>query len=111
MIACVKTTNNEAVAAATSVAPQRWPRLLNELTDTVIDPHLARPETRATTREVIGSLLAPLTTKNCWSLAQQALPDPAPADPGQHGRGAPGRRPARLPHRPPRHSGRGFGRG
>src|SRR5699024_539495 len=72
MIVCVKTTNPEAVAAHTTVAAQRWPHLLNELTDTVIDPHLARPETRATTREVIGALLAPLTTKNCWSLAQQA---------------------------------------
>src|SRR5699024_11744022 len=51
MIVCVKTTNPEAVAAHTTVAAQRWPHLLNELTDTVIDPHLARPETRATTRD------------------------------------------------------------
>ncbi|WP_449289276.1 IS701 family transposase [Nocardiopsis kunsanensis] len=45
---------------------------MNELTDTLIDPHLARPETRTTACEVIRALLAPLTAKNCWSLAQQA---------------------------------------
>lgn len=68
----VKTKNPEATAAHTTVAAKRWPHLLNELTNTVIDPHLARPETRTPTCEVIGALLAPLTTKNCWSLAQQA---------------------------------------
>jgi len=36
----VKTTINEAVAADPSIAAQRWPHLLNELTDTVIDPRL-----------------------------------------------------------------------
>ncbi|WP_017578578.1 IS701 family transposase [Nocardiopsis kunsanensis] len=61
-----------ATAADTSLAAQRWPHLLNELTNTVLDPNLARPETRTTAREVIGALLAPLATKNCWSLAQQA---------------------------------------
>ncbi|MFD3683900.1 IS701 family transposase [Nocardiopsis sp. NPDC058631] len=38
----------------------------------MIDPHLARPETRTTTHQVIRSLLTPLTAKNCWTLAQQA---------------------------------------
>jgi hypothetical protein len=42
----VKTTNLEAVAAATSVAAQRWPHLLNEMISTIVDPSLARPETR-----------------------------------------------------------------
>src|SRR5699024_11349265 len=32
----------------------------------------ARPEPRTTTGKVIRALLAPLTTKNCWTLAQQA---------------------------------------
>ncbi|GAB3729167.1 hypothetical protein GCM10027590_36700 [Nocardiopsis nanhaiensis] len=68
----MKTKKKQAAAAATSVAAQRWPRLLNELTETVIDPHLARPETRTTARQVITCLLAPLTTKNCWTLAEQA---------------------------------------
>lgn len=68
----VKTKKKQAAAAATSVAAQRWPHLLNELTDTIIDPHLARPETRTTARDLIGALLAPLTTKNCWTLAERA---------------------------------------
>ena len=38
----VKTTNPEAVAAATSVAAQHRPHLLNETISTVVDPHLAR---------------------------------------------------------------------
>ena len=66
----VKTTNPEAVAAATSVAAQRWPHLLNETISTVVDPHLARPETRTTARDLITALLAPLTRKNCWTLAE-----------------------------------------
>ncbi|WP_239646168.1 RHS repeat domain-containing protein [Nocardiopsis valliformis] len=37
----MKTTNPEAVAAATSVAAQRWPPL-NETISTVADPHLRR---------------------------------------------------------------------
>ncbi|MBB5495761.1 SRSO17 transposase [Nocardiopsis metallicus] len=66
----MKTKNPEAVAAATSVAAQRWPHLLNELIHTVVDPHLARPETRATAHDLIRALLAPLTRKNCWTLAE-----------------------------------------
>ena len=68
----VRTQNPEAVAAATSLAAQRWPHLLNHLTHTVVDPHLARPETRTTTHEMIRALLALLTRKNCWTLAEQA---------------------------------------
>lgn len=68
----VKTTNPEAVAAATSVAAQRWPHLLNQTIDTVLAPHLARPETRATACQVIRALLSPLTRKNCWTLAEHA---------------------------------------
>lgn len=59
----MKTTNNEALAAATSAVTQHRTHLLNELTDTVIDPHLARPKTRTTAREVIDALLAPLTAE------------------------------------------------
>ena len=66
----VKTTKKQAVAAATSVAAQRWPHLLNETISTVVDPHLARPETRACARNLITALLAPLTRKNCWTLAE-----------------------------------------
>lgn len=73
----VKTTKKQAVAATTSVAARRWPHLLNELTDTVVDPHLPRPETRTTTRDLISALLAPLTRKNCWTLAEHAQ-HPAP---------------------------------
>ena len=51
------------MAAATSAVTQHRTHLLNELTDTVIDPHLARPKTRTTAREVIDALLAPLTAK------------------------------------------------
>ncbi|MEY9214803.1 SRSO17 transposase [Thermobifida halotolerans] len=68
----VKTTNPEAVAAATTLAANRWPHLLNETTNTIIDPHLARPETRTSAREVIRALLAPLARKNCWTLAEHA---------------------------------------
>lgn len=68
----VKTTKTQAVAAATSVAARRWPHLLNELTASVVNPHLARPETRATAHEVISALLAPLPRKNCWTLAEHA---------------------------------------
>jgi len=68
----VKTQETQAVAATTSLTAQRWPHLLNNYLNTVIDPHLARPETRTTAGETIRALLAPLTTKNCWSLAQQA---------------------------------------
>lgn len=66
----VTTTNPEAVAAHTTLAAHRRPHLLNHLTGTVIDPHLARPETRTTAHQVIQALLAPLSTKNCWALAQ-----------------------------------------
>ncbi|WP_017583303.1 IS701 family transposase [Nocardiopsis valliformis] len=58
------------MAAATSVAAQRWPHLLNETISTVVDPYLARPETRTTARDLIRALLAPLTRKNCWTLAE-----------------------------------------
>lgn len=68
----VKTTNPEAVAAATNMAARRWPHLLNETVSTVVDPHLARPETPTTARDLIRALLAPLTRKNCWTLAEHA---------------------------------------
>ncbi|WP_235005931.1 IS701 family transposase [Nocardiopsis sp. JB363] len=68
----MKTKNAQAAAAATSVAAQRWPHLLNQTIDTVLAPHLARPETRATARQVISALLSPLTRKNCWTLAEHA---------------------------------------
>ncbi|WP_452444394.1 IS701 family transposase [Nocardiopsis aegyptia] len=58
------------MAAATSVAAQRWPHLLNETIATVVDPHLARPETRTTARDLIRALLSPLSRKNCWTLAE-----------------------------------------
>ncbi|WP_232832340.1 IS701 family transposase [Nocardiopsis sp. FIRDI 009] len=60
------------MATATSVAAQRWPHLLNEVIDTAVNPHLARPETRSTARDLIRALLAPLTRKNCWTLAEHA---------------------------------------
>ena len=85
----VKTKNAQAAAAATSVAAQRWPNLLNQTIDTVLALHLARPETRATARQVISALLSPLTRKNCWTLAEHRtpfpLPDPAPTGPRQPG--------------------------
>ena len=68
IIVVVRTQNSQVVAAATTLAAQRWPHLLNEITETIVDPHLVRPETRATTRQVIRALLAPLTAKNCWTL-------------------------------------------
>ena len=68
----VKTTNPEAVAADTTLAAHRWPHLLNETTDTIITPHLARPETRTSAHQTIRALLAPLTRKNCWTLAEHA---------------------------------------
>lgn len=72
IIVVVKTQNPEAVAAATSLAARRWPHLLNQTTDTIIDPHLARPETRTSARQMNRALLAPLTRKNCWTLAEHA---------------------------------------
>lgn len=60
------------MAADTSLAAQRWPHLLNDYLNTVIAPHLARPETRATAGATIRALLAPLTTKDCWTLVEQA---------------------------------------
>ncbi|GAA1978853.1 hypothetical protein GCM10009799_00010 [Nocardiopsis rhodophaea] len=60
------------MAAATTLAAQRWPHLLNELTATVIGPNLARPETRTTARDVLAALLGPLTRKNCWTPAEHA---------------------------------------
>ncbi|MBB5495727.1 SRSO17 transposase [Nocardiopsis metallicus] len=68
----MKTTKKQAAAAATSLAAQHWPHLLNELTASVIDPHLARPETRSTAHDLIAALLTPLTRKNCWTLAEHA---------------------------------------
>jgi SRSO17 transposase len=67
-----KTQNPEAVAAATGVAAQLWPHLLNKLTDTVTSSHLPRPETRTTAHDLVRALLAPLTHKNCWTLAEHA---------------------------------------
>lgn len=68
----VKTKKEQAAAAATSVAAQRWPRLLNTTIDTVVAPHPARPETRATAHDLITALSAPLPAKNCWTLAEHA---------------------------------------
>ncbi|GAA4900359.1 hypothetical protein GCM10023405_20960 [Streptomonospora salina] len=59
------------MAAALSVAAQRWPHRLNELIHT-ISTRLTRPETRHTTRDLLRGLLAPLARKNCWTLAEHA---------------------------------------
>lgn len=57
IIVVVKTQNPEAVAAATSPAAGRRSHLLNQTTDTIIDLHLARPETRTGACQMIHTAL------------------------------------------------------
>lgn len=69
----VKTKSFEAVTVDITVAARRWPHRLHELTDAVLAPCLARPETRATTKDLVTALLCPLARKNRCPLAVQEL--------------------------------------
>lgn len=75
--AVVWTTEDAAVAAAYRVDAQRWSELFNGLMDT-IGARFARPESRRRVRDFVAGLLAPLPTKNCWTIAEHA---------GDHGPG------------------------
>lgn len=69
MLAC-DTSDDLAVAAGYSVDPARR-RLLDELMLRA-GPHFRRPEPRRLARASVLGLLAPLSRKNCWTIAEQA---------------------------------------
>jgi SRSO17 transposase len=58
-----------AVAASVRIAGQGWEAELDEVFGR-IGGVFARVETRRTARRMVGGLVAPLPTKNCWSLAE-----------------------------------------
>jgi SRSO17 transposase len=62
------------VAAAYRVDAQRWSELFSDLMDT-IEARFTRPEPRRRVRDFVSGLLAPLPTKNCWTIAEHAGDD------------------------------------
>ncbi|MBB3095713.1 SRSO17 transposase [Actinoplanes campanulatus] len=62
------------MAAAYRVDVQRWSGLFSELMDT-IGERFTRPEPRRRVRDFVSGLLAPLPTKNCWTIAEHAGDD------------------------------------
>jgi SRSO17 transposase len=70
----VVTTSKAAVAAAYRVDAARWSELFSELMDP-IETRFARPESRRRVRDFLTGLLAPLPTKNCWTIAEHAGDD------------------------------------
>lgn len=60
-----------AVNAACRVDAQRWSELFTMLMDT-IEARFARPESRRRSRDFVAGQLAPLPTKNCWTVAEHA---------------------------------------
>lgn len=67
-------TKDAAVAAAYRVDVQRWSGLFDELMD-VVGSCFGRPEPRRRVRDFLTGLLAPLPTKNCWTIAEHAGDD------------------------------------
>jgi SRSO17 transposase len=70
----VRTKQDAAVAAAYRVDARRWSELFGELMDP-IEARFSRPEPRRRVRDFVHGLLAPLPTKNCWSIAEHAGDD------------------------------------
>jgi SRSO17 transposase len=62
------------VAAAYRVDARRWSGLFGELMDP-IEARFARPEPRRRVRDFVTGLLAPLPTKNCWTIAEHVGDD------------------------------------
>lgn len=67
-------TKDAAVAAAYRVDARRWLGLFDELMD-VVGSRFGRPEPRRRVRDFVAGLLAPLPTKNCWTIAEHAGDD------------------------------------
>ena len=59
------------MAAAYRVDARRWSALFGELMDP-IEARFSRPEPRRRVRDFVNGLLAPLPTKNCWTIAEHA---------------------------------------
>lgn len=68
------TKQDAAVAAAYRVDARRWSGLFDELMDAV-GARFGRPEPRRRVRDFVAGLLAPLPTKNCWTIAEHAGDD------------------------------------
>ena len=72
----VRTTEDRVVAAAPSVGPDLWQRMLDDLMGGVAC-RFSRVETRRRFRGLLEGLLAELPRKNCWTIAEHAG-DPSP---------------------------------
>lgn len=62
------------MAAAYRVDARRWSELFSELMDP-IEARFSRPEPRRRVRDFVNGLLAPLPSKNCWTIAEHAGDD------------------------------------
>ncbi|GAB3802965.1 transposase [Micromonospora zhanjiangensis] len=62
------------MAAAYRVDAARWSGLFDELMD-AIGSRSSRSEPRRRVRDFLAGLLAPLPTKNCWTIAEHAGDD------------------------------------
>src|SRR5438445_527656 len=67
----VKTYQDRVVAAAASVNPLGWSRLLEAVTGRVAG-RFARVEPRRRVRSMVAGLVSDLPDKNCWTLAEHA---------------------------------------
>lgn len=67
----VWTDHDAAVAAGYRVDAQRWRVLFDDLILTV-GQRFRRPEPRRRVRDFVRGLLAPLPSKNCWTIAEHA---------------------------------------
>lgn len=65
------TDHDAAVAAGYRVDAERWRVLFDDLMLT-IGERFRRPEPRRRVRDFVRGLLAPLPTKNCWTIAEHA---------------------------------------
>lgn len=62
------------MAAAYRVDARRWSALFGELMDP-IEARFSRPQPRRRVRDFVAGLLAPLPSKNCWTIAEHAGDD------------------------------------
>lgn len=65
----MKTTENAAVAAASSVDPDRWHAEFSAVLDRIA-PRFARHEPLRHAGELMAGMVAGIDRKNCWTIAE-----------------------------------------